>query len=579
MCQAGPSDKTESKASALSTREIVIAELAWVLPLGIQQVASKLCMFGPRLLVMGMVGRLEGGPLLLSGVGMGSMYNNVFGQSVILATSFGATSLLSQAFGAGNLPLVGVVLQRMILFHFLILVVMIMPLSLWVEDILLAVGQPSNVSHLVKRFVLLRLPAIPFVILQQDLNAYLAAQGIARTPMVCNMIGALVTLLVAMCLIRDDALGYDGAALSLTVGEAAIGLVLLFAAPNALPKRGRSSTWPRWNLRDAASGWGEMLLLAAPSTVVVMSEWTGWEISVLMAGWLCPSPSSDGAQNGASAAGNTLAAGNASTADASTAAASAAAASAAAASTAAECTALESFPILSQTMVVFFLLHFGFSIACGNRVGNLLGEGAPRRARICALATLAFALALALCLCVVLVSMRWHWASFFLGPATTDAAREVRSQVAAVLPIVAVYIFLDTIGPAWAHQILFGIGGTALRIPAVNNFTTFFCCGLLVGHTLAFDAGWGLAGLWCGLVVGMAAMDGGLLAYVLGVVDWRAIADAARLRVLEGPAAGGQPAEPDGSLTGLASSTRGALASSDSAALEHVTEHGGAEMT
>ena len=47
----------------------------------------------------------------------------------------------------------------------------------------------------------------------------------------------------------------------------------------------------------------------------------------------------------------------------------------------ASCVPLDVFPLLSQTMVIVFMLHFGFSIQGGAHVGNLLGANKPRRAK------------------------------------------------------------------------------------------------------------------------------------------------------------------------------------------------------
>ena len=508
-----------------------------------------MCNFVPRLILMMMVGRLQDGPMLLSGVGMGSMYNNICGQSFIIATSFGATSLLSQAFGAKNFVRVGQVLQRMLLIHLTIFLLLVVPLAVWCEPLLLAAGQPADVAAITKRFVWGRVFAMPFVILSTDLTAFLAAQRIARTPMWITLASAALTLVLSCVLVRDDSLGYDGAAVTLSIGEAFSGLAMLAATPRVLPRHGRASTWPVWSWRDATRGWGECLMLAAPSAVVVMSEWAGWEASVLMAGWLCPTPPPRDVLANATI-----------TLDAT------------------ECTELEAFPILSQTMVVLFLAHFGFSIACGNRVGNLLGEDQPKRAKTCALATLGFVLAFVSLMCAALIGLKHHWASFFLGAAdATAASRQVAATVAAVLPIVAAYIFLDTIGPAWAHQILFGVG--RLTYPMLNNFLSFWVLGLPLGHHLAFGSGWDLAGLWFGLVCGMAALDGGLLVYLLAYLDWGLMARDARRRALKGAgtseagatsgtectfaSAGAEPVHLEGDRVGLASA--------DSAAARHAS--------
>ena len=240
----------------------------------------------------------------------------------------------------------------------------------------------------------------------------------------------------------------------------------------------------------------------------------------------------------------------------------------------AECIALEAFPILSQTMVVSFLCHFGFSVACGNRVGNLLGEGEPKRAKRTAIATLAFIMAFVSAICLLLIGLRDNWAALFLGapPADEDSTTstiEVARAVSHVLPVVAAYIFLDTIGPAWAHQILFGVG--RLRYPMLNNFVAFWVLGLPLGYHLAFRAGWDLTGLWAGLVSGMGALDIGLLFYLFGYLDWGKMSRVARKRALDGAAAA--TSSTDGGSAEMVAAREGdrvGLASADSAAERHI---------
>ena len=46
------------------------------------------------------------------------------------------------------------------------------------------------------------------------------------------------------------------------------------------------------------------------------------------------------------------------------------------------CIELDVFPIVSNTMVVSFFIHFGFSIAAGTLVGNALGAGDVPAAKV-----------------------------------------------------------------------------------------------------------------------------------------------------------------------------------------------------
>ena len=59
----------------------------------------------------------------LAAAGMGFMFGNVTGLSVIIGFSTGLSPLASQAFGAGNLRRVGQLLQRQVMMHLLLICV------------------------------------------------------------------------------------------------------------------------------------------------------------------------------------------------------------------------------------------------------------------------------------------------------------------------------------------------------------------------------------------------------------------------------------------------------------------------
>ena len=121
------------------------------------------------------------------------------------------------------------------------------------------------------------------------------------------------------------------------------------------------------------------------------------------------------------------------------------------------------------------------------------------------------------------------------------------------MPFVAAYILGDTLGPGWAHQVLWSIG-VGLRRPAALNFGSFWLVGVPLGYTLAFHHGKRLAGLWTGLATGMWLHGGGLVLYCLcGGIRWARAVEGAEKRAAPSVSNGtrngrasprGEPAEP-----------------------------------
>jgi MATE family multidrug resistance protein len=113
-------------------------------------------------------------------------------------------------------------------------------------------------------------------------------------------------------------------------------------------------------------------------------------------------------------------------------------------------------------------------------------------------------------------------------PLQSPGAGPVSALISDTLPLVAVYVFLDALGPSWAHQLLFA--AATLRFGAVHNVFSFWGVALPLGGVLAFQYGWGVQGLWAGLVVGMALLVSGLGGFILCAFDWDVAARAAVAR-------------------------------------------------
>lgn len=491
MCLAPP------RLSALSA---LLDECGEIFRLGWPIAITRIAQFVPKMLMLGVVARLPGGATYLAGAGTGTMFCNVSGQAFISGTGYGGTALMSHAYGAGNLPRVGLLLQRQLAMHGLLVVCFVAPLWLCAEPLLIALHQPAQTAALAARFALIRLFAMPFNTIFTDLSSFLTAQKVTKLPAAINAVSSTAQALLFLLLVRAPgtdalALGFDGAAIALSVGEIAQALALLALTPRALSGSvAHAGAWPRWtSWRPALRGWGEMLSLGLPSAVMTMAEWLGWECSLFQAGALCEGEVA--------------------------------------------CAALEAFPVLSQTMVVLFMLHFGFAIAAGARVGNALGAGRPKEAILTARAGFAIALAIGTAVSIGLVAGRNAWARLFVGDSGASDS-ELANLIADALPLVAGYVLLDALGPAWAHQILFAAG--RVRFGAAYNVLCFWVFAQPLGAALAFRYGLGIFGLWAGLDAGMAALVLGLVAYVATGLDWAEASKSARKRSLRAASSEGE---------------------------------------
>ncbi|KAJ1458621.1 mate-domain-containing protein [Pelagophyceae sp. CCMP2097] len=452
-------------------------ELALLLRLGLPNTLTQLLQFMPGIAVLGYMRR----PFVkeadaLAGAGMGIMFCNVVGMSMICGFGGACAPLAAQAFGAGNSRRVGEVVQR----NLLVLLALLVPISLAFASAgpaLTALGQPAHVAALVARFAVRRIPALPCITVGRTLTDLLVAVNAPWLTTGVSLAAASMAIFNCWLFIDRLGLGFDGAPLALTVADASWALLLALLAPRAVP----DGCWPRWAWRTAAAGWVEIVSIALPAAAMMWCEWWGWEVMVLFAGLTCP-----GRQDGADSE--------------------------------LPCPALDAFPILSNTMVYAFMVHYGFSIAAGARIGNLLGEGAHERAQTVAYTALGIVVAISVPLCIGIVAFRGSLVAFY----TDDPA--VAQVAAKTMPLVAAYVMLDSVGPGLLNKVF---GGLAyVRAPAINNVCAVYLVGIPLGLYLAFPGGRGVTGLWVGLVTGLFTMVVGLCVILL-TVDWKQAAEDA----------------------------------------------------
>jgi hypothetical protein len=109
----------------------------------------------------------------IAGAGMGFMFGNVAGLSLIMGFGTGLTPLAAQAHGAGNFRRVGDLLQRQLLLHVGVICVPVAVIWWNTEAILVGFGQPAGVSKLAGQFVRWRIAALPAYAVFRDVEIIL----------------------------------------------------------------------------------------------------------------------------------------------------------------------------------------------------------------------------------------------------------------------------------------------------------------------------------------------------------------------------------------------------------------------
>ena len=152
---------------------------------------------------------------------------------------------------------------------------------------------------------------------------------------------------------------------------------------------------------------------------------------------------------------------------------------------------------------VSFMVPLGVGAAAAVLVGRAVGAGdvhlARRRAWSALLVSAGF---MTLC-AVTFVTIPGVLASAY------TAAAPVVAIATSLLPLAGVFQVFDGTQAA-ALGVLRGVGDT--RVPVLVNVVGYYAIGLPVSIWLGLRAGWGVRGLWWGLVLGLAVVAAVLVA-------------------------------------------------------------------
>ena len=153
-----------------------------------------------------------------------------------------------------------------------------------------------------------------------------------------------------------------------------------------------------------------------------------------------------------------------------------------------------SHQIALNIVSVVFMVPLGLSSAGAVRVGHAVGARDIQRARRAGWTALALGGAVMTVLGLVL----YLFPTPLLSPFTTDP--RVLDIGTRLLVIAAAFQLFDGT-QAVATGVLRGLGDT--RTPMAMNVIGHWVLGLPVGYALCFSFGWGVAGLWIGLSIGL----------------------------------------------------------------------------
>jgi len=142
-----------------------------------------------------------------------------------------------------------------------------------------------------------------------------------------------------------------------------------------------------------------------------------------------------------------------------------------------------------------YMLPLGLSFALTARIGRVYGRGASHSLELRVFVGVAITIGMAVLTAILLLLLRHPITAMY----TTDS--EVRAFAAQLLLIAVVFQLSDGL-QATLFGMLRGLQDT--KIPMLINLFSYWAIAFGIGYALAHHVGWGVHGLWVGLVIGLS---------------------------------------------------------------------------
>ncbi|KAF2396634.1 MATE efflux family protein [Trichodelitschia bisporula] len=414
---------------------------------------------------VGHIGKVE-----LGAVSLATMTANITGFSVYQGLATSLDTLCAQAYGSGRKSLVGLQLQRMVYFLWLVTI----PIgAIWLSGtwILKAIVPETRTAELAGLYLKIILLGAPGYAAFESGKRFVQAQGKFEATLYVLLFCAPFNAFLNWFLVWHMELGFIGAPIAVAITDTLLPLCLLLYVYTQPDTR---ACWPGFT-RRALHNWGPMIRLALPGLVMVLAEFLAFEILTLAASWLSS-------------------------------------------------THLAAQSVLSTLTALTFQIPFPMSIAASTRIANLIGATLGSAAKTAAGVALCAAVFVGLFNAVLLSALRNYVPRLF----TEDEG--VIALVAAVLPLCAAFQLFDAL-TANCNGILRGLGRQ--EVGGYVNLFAYYVIAMPLSFYTAFGAPqWGLYGLWAGpaLALGIVAAIEGVFIYRL---SWEGAVEDARKRNAE----------------------------------------------
>lgn len=381
------------------------------------------------------------GTVELGAVSLASMSANITGYAIYQGLATSLDTLCAQAYGSGRKKLVGLQMQRMVFFLWVI-TIPIAIIWLTADKILEAIVPEKRVAELGGLYLKVVLLGAPGYASFEAGKRFCQAQGLFSASLYVLVILAPFNAFLNWFLVWHLKLGFVGAPIAVAITDNLLPLGL-FIYVRFFSKHGMQC----WNgfSRKAWQNWGPMAKLALPGVVMIEAEVLAFEILTFASSYFGT-------------------------------------------------TTLAAQSVLATITSLTFQIPFPLSIAASTRVANLIGATLADAARISTKVAFVAAVFIGILNVTLLGALRSYIPRLF----TDD--EEVIKIVAEILPLCAAFQLFDALA-ANCNGVLRGLGRQ--EFGGYVQLFCYYVIAMPISMGTAFGLGWGLWGLWTGVAIAL----------------------------------------------------------------------------
>lgn len=439
----------EEKAAAvadsqLTTWDIARVETKRLLAVAFPMMIAVMLEMFPDLALSMMMGHTDvaHSTQILAAYQLSSLVQMMIIGGLIMGLSSAIDTMCSHAFGAKRMTELWRITQAATVVYLMCLPFIAVVLSSG-KPMLVAMGQDPDIADVAGRLLLVSMLLVPFCIMYAVVKSALQAQNIVVPFVLASLASFILSSVAAYVLAFHTSLGYIGVALGSPIGWM---LKVVMVLPVVLRNRVFVESWPGWDWSEAWARVPSIGRLGVSSVLMMTFQMVGFSFISLLAGML---PNAD-----------VLIAANG---------------------------------IFISVISLAFMPLLGICIAGAIRMGNALGAGQARRARLISLIVMSASLSVSGVAAGIVAYIAAPYARAFTPNAeATSVATDLIKELLLLLPL---------LGFAFGMQSVFRACGKQL-LCAQLNFVCLFVLGVPLGLVFAIQFDAGIAGLWAGNMAG-----------------------------------------------------------------------------